>query len=109
MKKRKSLIRIAKERICHMYPRIISMDIDMIRLKDNNFRSKIVLKTKTKNFLANKVAFHYKESLNRSCQAIKKQLERVKFDRVHRLKNEVKFEDENGKLQSTDIGGEVKN
>lgn len=102
MKKGKNLLSLAKENMYHLYPKVISMDVEMIRLTNNHFRSKIVLKTKSKRFFANKVALNYKESLNKSCQAIKKQLERSKVDVVHQLKKEAIFEDEIDKLYYTD-------
>lgn len=106
MKKGKSLLNLAKENIYHLYPKVISMDVDMIRLANNHFRSKIVLKTKAKSFFANKVALNYKESLDKSCQAIKKQLERAKVDGVHQFKKDAISEDEIDTLYYTDTGGE---
>lgn len=104
MKKGKSLLVMAKENIHHLYPEVISVDIDMIRLTNNHFRSKIVLKTKAKIFFANKDAQNYNESLNKSCHAIKKQLERGKVNKVHRLSMDSIFEDEIDKLHDINIG-----
>jgi ribosome-associated translation inhibitor RaiA len=106
MKEKKNLISLAKESIYHLYPIVISMDVDMIRLTNNRYKSKVVLKTKKKSFFANKEAPNYKESLDRSCHAIKKQLEKFKIDRVHQSSKESVFEDEVDKLYYNDTGGE---
>lgn len=94
MKKGKSLLSLAKENIYHLYPKVMSIDVNMIKLANNHFRSKIILKTKMKSFFADKVAVNYKESLNKSCQAIKKQLSRAKFNRSYQSKNKGIPEDE---------------
>lgn len=81
---KKGLLKMAKENISHLYPKVVSMDVDMIRLTKNHFRSKIVLKTKSKSFFADKEASTYQQSLDKSCDAIKKQLEKEKVNKMHK-------------------------
>ncbi len=106
MKERKSLLNLAKENIYHLYPKVSSIDIHMTRLANGHFKSKIIIKIKAKIFFANREGKNYKESLDKSFKAIKKQLERVKIDKVHKSKKESIIENEIKELYYTDTGGE---
>lgn len=106
MKERVSLINLAQKIIYKLYPNVISMDINVIKLASNIYISKIILKTSKKNFFVTKEAQGYKESLDRSCHALKKQLERGKIDRVHKSRKKMVFEDEVGGLHYTELGQE---
>lgn len=94
MKKDKNLISLAKESIFSRYPNVISIDVDMVRLKNNYFRTKMILKTKAKIYFTSKDGLNYKESLHKSCHAIKKQLERFKVNRLHSSRKGAEFEDQ---------------
>ncbi len=94
MKRKNSLINLTKANIYHLYPQIIYLKISMNKLKNNYYRGKIALKTKTTSFFVSKETKNYKDSLDSARNAIKKQLERVKLNRVHQSKPEAVFGDE---------------
>lgn len=94
MEGKNSLIRLAKENIYHLFPKVTSMDISMTRLANNCYKSKIILKTKMRSFFVLKEAQNYKESLDKSCDAMKKQLKKVKVNKVHQTHSQITFEDE---------------
>ncbi|MDA8793320.1 hypothetical protein N9N67_08740 [Bacteriovoracaceae bacterium] len=106
MKREKNLISQTKDNIYRLYPKINSLEVDMIKLKNENYRSRIILTIKKKSFFVEKEAQNYKESLDKSSHAIKEQLERAKIDRAPQPLLEVEFEDEVDKMYYNDIGGE---
>lgn len=106
MKKQTSLINSAKTNIFQLYPKVISIDIEMIKLLNKKYKSTIRLTTKNKSFYADKNAHNYKISLEKSCDAIKKQLEKEKINRLH-SKKITQFElDEIDQMYYSDRGGE---
>ena len=93
MKVKSNLIKLAKENIYHQYPKVLSIDIDIRRLTDRRYKSRITLKTKTASFFADKEDQGYRKSLEKSYRAIKKQLEKVKINKIHKNSTDVIFEE----------------
>lgn len=89
MKRKNNLLNLTKESIHHLYPNVSSLDITMIKLSNNHFGSKIEVKTKLKYYFAKKEAENYKLSLEKSCKAITKQLEKEKVRKIHSAKPEM--------------------
>ncbi len=94
MNNTKSLIQLAKENLIHLYPNVTSINVDIIRLSNNDFKSKITLKTAFQSFFATKEGPNYKQSLTKSCQALIKQLERSKINKVHKNHQELSYQDD---------------
>ncbi len=95
MENTKTLIQLAKENLRHLYPQVESINVDMIRLSNNDFKSKIVLKTKLMSFFASKEGPNYKQSLTKSCKALIKQLEKAKINKIHNVDSTMEYQDEN--------------
>ncbi|MDA8793429.1 hypothetical protein N9N67_09290 [Bacteriovoracaceae bacterium] len=88
-----NLIKLTKENIYHQFPKVISVDIDIKRLGDRLYKSRIILRTKTASFFACKEDQGYRKSLEKSYLAIKKQLEKVKINKIHSGGADLIFED----------------
>lgn len=84
MKVKSNLIKLTKENIYRLYPKVMSVDIDIKRVAIRRYKSKITLKTKTASFFAEKEDQGYRKSLEKSYRAIKKQLEKVKNNKIHK-------------------------
>lgn len=106
MKKIKNIIELSKKRIFLLYPKVLSMNLTVTKLSSNRYNSKINIKTKKKVYFVNKEGQNFKESLNKSCDAIKKKLEKDKNKKNHDRKELVKYENEIERLYYTEIGGE---
>lgn len=107
MKVKNNLIKLTKENLFHQYPKVMSVDIDVKRLANRRYKSRITLKTKTARFFADKEDQGYRKSLERSYRAIKKQLEKVEVDKIRRGFPDLIFEDEIDRLYYIEIGGEA--
>jgi ribosome-associated translation inhibitor RaiA len=93
MKVKNSLIKLTKENIYYLYHEVITVDIDIKRLANRRYQSKIKLKTKTGSFFADKEDQGYRKSLEKSYDAIKKQLEKVKINKIHKHFSDLIFEE----------------
>lgn len=92
MENTKTLIQLAKENLIHLYPNLTFINIDMIRLENNDFKSKIRLSTKLQSFFVSKEGSNYKQSLTKSCKAVIKQLEKAKINKVHLKSTDLSYE-----------------
>jgi ribosome-associated translation inhibitor RaiA len=94
MNTKDSLIDTVKENILHRYPAVIDIDVSLERKPNRRYQSKIILRTKNKSYFSEKTDQNYKQSLDKSSYAIKKQLEKVKISEIHRNHPKIVFTEE---------------
>jgi ribosome-associated translation inhibitor RaiA len=87
MNKRKHLKKTFKK-IRKVFPRAENINIDVKKLPDGQFNTKLEVKAKRKNLFASKIDKTYVDSLDRSYQAIKKQIDKIRWKKAVRTKLE---------------------
>ncbi len=87
------LIESTKEHIYQISSKIILVTINVNRVANNQYESRILLKTKSRSLYAAKKASGYSQSLSRTYRAIKKQIEKLKINKIHSLPKNFVFED----------------
>lgn len=67
---------IIKERLVEIFPKIISVQVDIVKSLSNSFNCQINVHTDKNTYHANKIHQNYKVSLQKASDAIKKQMQR---------------------------------
>lgn len=78
------VVELAKEHIAKMDPNVQEVDVRMERSPEGEFVAKIHVRLKDRVLHAVKKSASYRESLDRSCHAILKQMQKIKAKRLKR-------------------------
>lgn len=84
---KKKYLRKTFKKIRKIYPKANNIDINVKTLPDGTFSTNLEVKTSNKNLFASKIDNSYVKSVEKSYDAIVKQIEKIKRKNVKRVKS----------------------